>query len=334
VGVGLKGIFNSRTVRSKLLLTTGAVSIVLACSFRPWISIPVGILILAILTNLEIKLSLLLKSILLITIAAAPTAFDALAYVKSDLRNVHPELQVIAMDAGSFSCYSNNRDSRLRGIGVLEAINNQNLTIDQICGNYQPNTWQSVAFWKLSERDAKGLDLEGITYKNPQNLIAIPTDLDTNTYAKVRSLWIKTLLSDPKNYVQIKISQFVQISLAGDSAGLRISKVVDNSLIQKILKGMVLTPYDIIESLHLMAPVFLLLFGIGYVLYNSRMVKVGNVIGRLDLLFLFLFPITWSAATAVAFIGDNGRYLYPSTLLFVLFLIGFAHDNRKTNEPR
>jgi hypothetical protein len=212
---------------------------------------------------------------------------------------------------------------------VLAAINNQHLTLDQICGNYQPNTWQSVAFWKLSERDAEGLGLEGKIYKNPESLIAIPTDLDTKTYSKVRSLWVKTILSDPKNYVQIKVSQFVQISLAGDSAGLRISKLLDDPLIFKILKGIVLTPYDIIESLHLISPISLVLLGIGYILYKSRMTTVGNVIKRSDLFLFFLFPITWCAATAVAFIGDNGRYIYPSTLLFSLLLNGFAPDKRQ-----
>jgi len=334
VGLGLKGIFESHRVFSILLTAAGVTSIIVACSFRPWISIPVAFLVLAILTNLEVKLSIFLKIILLITIASTPLAFDTLAYVKSDLRNVHPELQVIAMDSGSFSCYSNNRETRLRGIEVLASINNQNLTIDQVCGNYQPNTWQSIAFWKLSERDAKGLGLVAANYENPQGLVAIPTDLDPDTYSKVRSLWIKSILSDPKNYTQIKISQLVQISLAGDSTGLRISKLADDSLIFKILKAIILTPYDVIESLHLISPLSLLFIGMGYLLNKLRMATVGNVIRRFDLFLLFLFPITWSAATAIAFIGDNGRYIYPSTLLFAFLLIGFAHENRKTNESR
>lgn len=331
IGVGLKGIFQSHPIGSKLLIITGAISIVVACSFRPWISIPVVLLINAFIVNLKIGLSLFLKSLIIISIAGAPLAFDALVYVKSDLRNVHPELQVITMDSGSFSCYSNNRETRLRGVEVLESINNQNLAIDQICGNYQPNTWQSVAFWKLSKSDAHGLGLKEINYKNSQNLIAIPTDLDPDTYSKVRSLWIKTILSDPKNYAQIKISQFVQIFLAGDSAGLRVSRMIDDSSIVRILRGIALTPYDLIETLHLISPVSLLLFGMCYLLFRSRMTTVENVISRLDLYLLFLFPITWSAATAVAFIGDNGRYLYPSTLIFALLLNGFVPENRKMN---
>lgn len=328
LGLWLKGLCGIRSLTSKAFVLAGAVFIFIGCSFRPWISIAVAFLVFAISKNLHLKFSRIQSVGIFLAIAITPIAFDTLAYLGSDLRKVHPELQVIAMDAASFACYSNNRDTRDKGVATLEAINGDNLSNDEICGNYQPNTWQSVAFWELNEKDARGLGLERYTDKNLQNLIEIPTDLNPSVYSNVRKLWIKTILSDPKNYLQIKISQFVQVAIAGDSAGLRVSVLRDHSVVERILKGIVLTPYDIFESLHLISPIIIILVGMIYLVFKSRMLLVRVAIRRLDVLYLFLFPIIWGVATTVAFIGDNGRYMYPATLLFAFLLNGFVFKGR------
>jgi len=331
-GLWLKGLQETRIFVSKIYRFSGLTSIAIGCSFRPWISISVAVLILGLRSQFKAKNSKITTVILLSVIAVSPIAIDTLTYIGSDLRKVHPELQVISMDAASFACYSNNKETRSKGIEILNAIGTKKYSHSQICENYQPNTWQSVAFWKLDPKDAKGLGIETYSNANQQDLVEIPTRIALKNYKETRNLWVTTILNDPKSYFQIKISQFTQIMFAGDSPGIRLISLMKESQVLGLLKGIVLVPYDLFESLHFMAPVTIIFTGIIYLVVKSRHLLVGIAFSRLEIFYLFLFPLSWSIATAIAFIGDNGRYVYPSTLLFLLLLNGFIWTNLRDEE--
>jgi hypothetical protein len=258
----------------------------------------VAVLILAILTLLTSDPNPVLKVFLFAIIAVLPVALDALTYyLNTDLRKVHPELQVITMDAASFACYSNDSGSQAEGMEILSKINNKEVNRAQVCANYRPNTWQSIAYWELSEKDANGLGIENLTDKTQINKIAIQTNMQKSNYNSVRNQWIQTLLSEPKAYFQIKLSQFVQVMVAGDSVGFRIVSLTNDLNPISLVKAIFLSPYDLIISLHLIAPIVVL-----------------------------FFPLIWCAATTIAFIGDNGRYVYAACLLFLLLLPGFISN--------
>jgi hypothetical protein len=151
-GLWIKGLQDRGRSVSAIYRYSGLTSIVVGCSFRPWISISVAVLILGLGSQFKAKQSKILTTTLFLAIAISPIAVDALSYIGSDLRKVHPELQVISMDAASFACYSNNKETRSKGIEILNAIGTKKYSHSQICENYQPNTWQSVAFWKLDPK--------------------------------------------------------------------------------------------------------------------------------------------------------------------------------------
>jgi len=329
-GLWIKGLQDRGRSVSAIYRYSGLTSIVVGCSFRPWISISVAVLILGLGSQFKAKQSKILTTTLFLAIAISPIAVDALSYIGSDLRKVHPELQVISMDAASFACYSNNRATRSKGVEILNAIGPKKYSHSQVCENYQPNTWQSVAFWKLNSEDAEGLGID--VPPNPGNSVEIPTRMAPKKYKETRDLWATTILKDPKSYFQIKVSQLTQIMFAGDSPGIRLSFLIKESQVLGLLKGAVLAPYDLFESLHLMAPIMIIFAGIIYLAFKSRLIAVGLAFGRLEILYLFLFPLSWSIATAIAFIGDNGRYVYPSTLLFLLLLNGFIRTNLRDEE--
>jgi hypothetical protein len=66
------------------------------------------------------------------------------------------------------------------------------------------------------------------------------------------------------------------------------------------------------------------LFLIG--LRSTRLQNRGDLIQYIG---ITLIPISWIAISAVAFIGDNGRYTYSATLVtyFLLFIL-LAQDRK------
>lgn len=155
LGLFIKSLKTVSKYKQKFFLTSGLLVMVIGCAFRPWISLSVGVLVLAILALLTPNSNPVLKVLLFAIIAVLPVTLDALTYLNTDIRKVHPELQVIAMDAASFACYSNDSGPQIEGMEILSTINNKEVNRPQVCANYRPNTWQSIAYWQLSEEDAK-----------------------------------------------------------------------------------------------------------------------------------------------------------------------------------
>jgi hypothetical protein len=326
LGTGLlaKSLVSAQGYYRGISLISGIFLLVTACAFRPWISPSVALLVLALLKILKPDLPIVRKLTVLVVITLSPLVFDSLTYLDSDIRKVHPELQVIAMDAASFACYSNDDQTQSKGMDILNNFNGQTVNRNQVCANYHPNTWQSVAYWKLSESDALGLGKNETPHSIQSLKIAVPTNMTKTNYDNTREQWIKTILSEPKSYIQIKLSQFTQVMVAGDTTGLRITSLTNESFVPSLIKAIFLTPYDVVISLHLIAPLTTLFLGFLFMIFSLRALKVNEVFTRIELVYLFLFPLVWCFITAVAFIGDNGRYVYASCLLFLTLLPGFT----------
>lgn len=328
VGAGLliKSFGTAKGRFRTLYVVSGILLLVAACAFRPWISISVALLVLALLKILNANLTIIRKLLLFSIVTISPLVFESLTYLDSDIRRVHPELQVIAMDAASFACYSNDDMTQSKGIGILNEINGLNVDRNQVCANYHPNTWQSIAYWKLSKEDSLGLGKKNDVELIQTVKIAIPTDMLKVNYDNTREQWLKTIASEPKSYIQIKLSQLTQVMVAGDTIGLRYTSLTNESLFPSIVKAIFLSPYDLIISIHLISPLTTFLLGFIFVIFSLREFQVIEVFRRIDLAYLFLLPLSWCAITAVAFIGDNGRYVYASCLLFLVLLPGFTSN--------
>jgi hypothetical protein len=323
VGVLIKSFRFAKGSFRNLYVLSGILLLVAACAFRPWISISVALLVLALLKIMNADLTIIGKIFLFSIVTISPLLFDSLTYLNSAIRNVHPELQVIAMDAASFACYSNEDVTQSLGISILNEINGRNVDRNQVCANYHPNTWQSVAYWKMSKKDSLGLGKKHSIDLMQNEKVAIPTNMPKVNYDNTRKQWLKTITSEPKTYIQIKFSQLTQVMVAGDTIGLRYTSLANESVLPSLAKAIFLFPYDLIISLHIISPLMTLLLGFIFIIFSFRESRVKDVFGRIDLAFLFLFPLTWCVITAVAFIGDNGRYVYASSLLFLVLLPGF-----------
>ena len=326
LGIFIKGLKVTPKYRRNLFLISGVFAMTTACAFRPWISLSVAVLILALLALLTTGLSPNLKVFLFVILAISPLTLDALTYLNNDMRRVHPELQVIAMDAASFACYSNDIEPQTKGMEILSKINNEKINRSQVCANYRPNTWQSIAYWKLSAEGASSLGVKNPPDETLTNKIAIKTDIQKNNYENVRNQWIRTILSEPKSYFQIKLSQFAQVMVAGDTVGFRILNLNNQFNAISLVKAIFLSPYDLIISLHLISPIVVLFLGWAFLIFSLREFKIKEIFGRSDLFYFLSFPLVWCIATTIAFIGDNGRYIYAACLLFLVLLPGFISN--------
>jgi len=326
LGIFIKGLKVTLKYRRNLFLICGVFVMTIACAFRPWVSLSIAVLILALITLLTTGSNRVLKVFLFVILAISPLTLDALTYLNNDMRRVHPELQVIAMDATSFACYSNDSEPQTKGMEILSKINNEEINRSQVCANYRPNTWQSVAYWKLSAEDASSLGVENLSDKTLNNKIAIKTDIQKSNYNNVRNQWIKTILSEPKSYFQIKLSQFAQVMVAGDTVGFRIFNLTNQVNAISLVKAIFLSPYDLIISLHLISPIVVLFLGWSFMIFSLREFKIKEIFGRSDLAYFLSFPMVWFTATTIAFIGDNGRYIYAACLLFLVLLPGFISN--------
>ena len=114
--------------------------------------------------------------------------------------------------------------------------------------------------------------------------------------------------------------------VAGDSVGFRILSLTNELTPISLVKAMFLSPYDFIISLHLIAPIVVLFFGLSLLIFALREFKIKEIFGRSDLAYFLFFPLVWCVATTIAFIGDNGRYVYAACLLFLLLLPGFISN--------
>lgn len=326
LGIFIKGLKVTPKYRRNLFLISGVFAMTTACAFRPWISLSVAVLILALLALLTTESNPVLKVFLFVILAISPLTFDALTYLNNDMRRVHPELQVITMDAASFACYSNDSKPQTKGMEILSKINNEKINRSQVCANYRPNTWQSIAYWKLSAEGMSSLGVKNLPDKTLTNKIAIKTDIQKSNYNNVRNQWIKTILSEPKGYFQIKLSQFAQVMVAGDTVGFRILNPTNQINAISLVKAIFLSPYDLIISLHLISPIVVLFLGWSFMIFSLREFKIKEIFGRGDLAYFLSFPMVWFTATTIAFIGDNGRYIYAPCLLFLVLLPGFISN--------
>jgi hypothetical protein len=322
LGLWFYGRENVNQKQVSVLRLWGYFFLLIACTFRPWISIAFAFLILGIKSNLGTKKIASQIIPILLIFMVTPFLLNNVGYFNTQLRHVHPELQVIAMDAGSLACLSNDMIDRNKGLQILNSLSSENRNISQVCGKYSPNTWESVAYWQLDSNELLALGIKN-EVNNPNNLLTpLITNLKNKDYFTIRNRWINTIIHSPKSYLQIKMFQFEEVITAGDTFGFRISNYLITKDPINILKGIVLLPYDFVISIHLISPFFASIIGIFFLfrLFRNRVLK--DLLVRLDVVSLFGFLYLWSTTTTIAFIGDNGRYVYASSLLFMLILLG------------
>lgn len=319
LGLGLILNFNNlQKFVNKFLFLSGTLFLILAITFRPWLCFAV-LLPLLFLRKYNYKII-----IFIILLISSPWSIDKMSYSNANYKKVHPELQVVILDLATMSCTSNNQEIRQGGINILNKISNTNYTNSQICADWRLSTWQSVGKWEIKPEEL-GLNKRPIVVGSISK-ISISSNLMNPEYGEIRKFWIKFIAENPDDYLQMKWIQSNQVMLSGDTFGFRYLDSADSN---RYIKRLFFLPYDIVISLHLMSPFITLIAGFCILLFNLNKFTIRAIISNRYILSSFSFVLGWIILTAVAYIGDNGRYTYLSTFIFYILLF-CGIDNVKT----
>ncbi|CAN2169726.1 hypothetical protein MCEMRE254_00023 [Candidatus Nanopelagicaceae bacterium] len=305
----------------KTNIVIGFFSLVVGFSFRPWLSI-VGVIILFLTLKKFMRKSVYMA--ITIIFVVAPLIVDQSAYLANDkLVKVHPELQVIIMDASSFACLGLDEQTRKSGEEVLNQFEKgETKSSTSLCKNFRMNTWQSAGFWKLTKAEKASLDIAPSPISEYK--VQASTSLSDSRIEAIRNAWLKMIQNNPKEYVELKMLQATQLMLGADSAELNLSK--SNNLISDLRK-LINLPFNILLATHglsiIACLVILLLVGLKSTHLETRLEFI-KFIGIVSI------PLCWLGISAIAFIGDNGRYTYSATFIaFYLLALWSVQDKGK-----
>jgi hypothetical protein len=292
-----------------LVFALGTIAIVFAISFRPWLFF--AAIIPVFFTNSIIRK----KFIFALLLACLPFLLEKLTYLTTDFNRVNPELQVVTFDVAYMSCLSNDKGVRKDGTDILNFLSESNYSNNEICESFRLNTWQSVGKWSVSQQE-----LGQTTYLNDvsNSKIAIATSISDEKYKKIRNKWVAYLLNNPRDYLQIKIIQLSQVLVVGDTFGFRaIEDLTKEIQISKLF----FIPYDFMISFHILSPLLTILFSLILISVRYSSLNINVIFIEANLYIAYFFVICWAMLTTIAYIGDNGRYLYLSTFVFHSLLI-------------
>jgi hypothetical protein len=205
------------------------------------------------------------------------------------------------MDASALACLSANSTTVKNSLEVLTLISNRkDLNTEGLCSYFYPQSWASVVFYNKT----------GTAEPNPIRMI-LPSEQDT--YVRFKEEWIKLILANPKQYVQTKLMLSSQLLLAGDSRGPQ----------DHFLKDILSSPLNILRDLRLFS---VLPFGLLLLLINRIRRNSTSIMETISVQVFYFFGVF---SIAVAFIGDNQRYLIPVSLLSALLSIVQDHKFEK-----
>jgi hypothetical protein len=279
---------------------------VLGLSFRPWLGLISVPLVLFLIYRLKINQKLTYQRLLISTLGIlalilSPILIDRTFVKITHMESAYPQQQVMIMDASALACLSANSTTVKNSLEVLTLISNRkDLNTEGLCSYFYPQSWASVVFYNKT----------GTAEPNPIRMI-LPSEQDT--YVRFKEEWIKLILANPKQYVQTKLMLSSQLLLAGDSRGPQ----------DHFLKDILSSPLNILRDLRLFS---VLPFGLLLLLINRIRRNSTSIMETISVQVFYFFGVF---SIAVAFIGDNQRYLIPVSLLSALLSIVQDHKFEK-----
>ena len=305
-----------RSVAANLSPKTLIVSllfITLGMTFRPWLSIAITPIILLNLRDSPIKLPKISSVFLIIAVTIAPAVTDFAIGQSLSLIKSYPEQQVMLMDSAASYCYTNNIATGLRAENALKLFVTDASFPTKACQLYRPDTWVSLT---------KAENVSSQCILTDFSLIQVG---DSVKYEKLKSLWLKMIISDPVTYIQNKILFAGKVLVGSDSRSITFLNASSRSeralSIYRIL-------YDTSISLHLysLLATIVLLIAIPLRRYHKGE-KSGIDFDVISFSFLSAMTI-WLICSSVAYIGSNGRYTYTITILSMILFTSYHQENQ------
>lgn len=291
----------------------GFAFIVLAVSFRPWLS---PVILCIYFYFFEIKIKTIAQVLFLLV---SPIAIELLAFQSTNFKTIRPELQVMVMDSATLACISPNETTRLNATVLLNSLNKTNFSNSQLCTDYRYNSWQSVASFETS-LSQMGVN-ENINLLESDSLIKISTELNSESYINFRKNWLYLIFNHPEDYIQVKLIQLSQTLISGD---MSIFKLPEDNVIKNLIGAVYHAPYNFAVALHLLSPIMTLIFGTCFLLFKLKNYPVRKLLVDKQIVLIYIFLIAWVLLTTLAFIGDSGRFTYLSGFVFYLLALNIS----------
>ena len=303
--------------------------IAVGISFRPWIVL-VTLFIFYCLTNITRNKRFF--PLLILLSLFLPFIFNASIYSFTNMKKVHPELQVMIMDGGSMACLSSYELTRERATRFLNDINGNNYSNEKICSNFRLNTWTTLGNWQPTLKELNIIEHQDRDYKDKRTpIIFIKTNISNIKYEKIRNAWVGLISNNYKDYFRIKVLQFNQLLLLGDTSRLRflsVFKSASDSSIKSVIAAIFFAPWDVLIYFHLLAPLpIIFVFSLAIICF-MRDKTIRSIIRNKAIIFPYGFMFTYLIFSTLAYIGDTGRYMYLPSLIFWYFLTVSVKRNK------
>ena len=279
-----------------------------AFSFRPWLTIAIFPIF---YYGFKVKFTLkpFINIITCLLIIMVPAIIEVGSRVSTGAKQSFPQQTVMIHDLATTLCLSPIPSTRINAYKALEKLESYEDSIRYLCNSYKPNTWQS--------------SVTASTVDDPLRSNSTPPlktiqDGDRLSYSVLEKDWLKTIISDPKTYIQNHFYFFTQVLISGESAKIElISKTTDlykNRSLENFIEAfnaVYQTPWKLITAMHLISPLFIYLLLL--IFYIRKILIFLSPVSHL----LFLVLTIWVLITTLGFVSDNGRYTYLPILLIL-----------------
>ena len=313
LGFGLVSLSLEKDQKSKLIPLSLFV-IVLAMSFRPWLSLAIIPLVWLVFINSTKRLPKKWLIFFACLLALLPAAFEITASKALSLKESYPEQQVMMMDLAATYCYTNNSSSGLRAKTGLEIFTDAKNYPSVACQLFRPDTWLSLTQGGGNE-SSKDIQTE---------LWLIPPGEEEKAQ-ELRSTWLNLIISDPISYLQNKILFAGKLIIGSESRSLM---VLSKEKTEEKLIAIFRIPYDIAISLHLFSVVSIFVVFLAVPVRNfARKITTSIELDR-TVVAVFLSCFLWLGLSSIAYIGSNGRYMYSLTILAIILLVKNYQDSK------
>jgi hypothetical protein len=286
-------------------------------SFRPWLSLAIIPIVFLSFQNSKIKFAKTATALIAIFIIVTPIIFELTATSILGLKKSYPEQQVMLMDTAATYCYTTNTATGMKAEKALMMFTADPNYASFACQLYRPDTWLSLTH--AINTSSTGLQVD----------FSLIRAGDKKNYKILKSTWLDFIISDPVTYLQNKILFANKLFIGSDSRNISIFSAETTST--KIL-AIYRIPYDIAITLHIysLLAFMTILFLLPIKKYLQKR-KNGLTIDRVTVNLLTAVFI-WTALSAIAYIGSNGRYTYALTILSLVIYVSHISNKKVLKE--
>jgi hypothetical protein len=229
----------------------------------------------------------------------------------ADLKSTYPEQQPMIFDLASMYCWGTSLQSNQDAINVLRVTKRVNYPDEAICSSLEPMGWDTLR-----------MDRPPWEYSSP--IIPLSKLEDSEFLTKG---WIRVILTNPTEYLQIKLLHSTQVLTMANYLGPRTERKFDQfalpNIVQSIVSGYMFIP-RILDRLRIFSLGTLILALIVLIWKKSLESRANHLkdphpgVSNYSILSVAILQLI---LTTVGFVSGNGRYSFPFVFLGLVFLI-------------